>query len=148
RQTVGLEIAVEVPAGGPPLLVCADTNQLQQALVNLGLNARDAVPPPSKDEPTAPNIHVHVQQQTLTTELKAFPQNVPPGDYVLIEVRDRGCGMTPDVLAQAIDPFFTTKEVGQGTGLGLPVVFGIVQAHQGYLTMESAPGRGTNVGMY
>jgi CheY-like chemotaxis protein len=89
-----------------------------------------------------------VQQQTLTAELKAFPQNVPSGDYVLIEVRDRGCGMTPDVLAQAIDPFFTTKEVGQGTGLGLPVVFGIVQAHQGYLTMESAPGRGTSVGMY
>ena len=64
------------------------------------------------------------------------------------EVEDRGVGMTPEVLNQALDPFFTTKEVGQGTGLGLPMVFGIVQGHQGYLTIDSAPGHGTCVSIY
>jgi CheY-like chemotaxis protein len=73
---------------------------------------------------------------------------VPAGDYVEVEVEDRGIGMTPDVLNQALDPFFTTKEVGKGTGLGLPMVFGIVQGHQGYLTIDTAPRRGTRVSLY
>ena len=78
-----------------------------------------------------------------TTQVRAaFPQNVPPGDYVLLEVEDHGSGMSPEVLNQALDPFFTTKEVGQGTGLGLPMVFGIVQGHQGFLTIDSARGAG------
>ena len=77
-----------------------------------------------------------------------FPQNVPSGDYVLLQVEDRGAGMTPEVLNQALDPFFTTKEVGQGAGLGLPVVFGIVQGHQGWLTIDSTPGQGTCVSIY
>jgi PAS domain S-box-containing protein len=145
RQTVGLEARLEAPAAASPeLLVSADANQLQQALVNLGLNARDAVGPPEG----AAAVTFRVAQRVLTGELKAFPQNVPPGDYVVIEVEDRGCGMTGEVLAQAIDPFFTTKEVGKGTGLGLPMVFGIVQGHQGHLTIESAAGRGTCVAMY
>ena len=84
----------------------------------------------------------------LTSEQAGFPQQVSPGDYVVIEVEDHGLGMTPDVLNQALDPFFTTKEVGQGTGLGLPMVFGIVQGHQGYLTIDSEPGRGTSVRLY
>src|SRR5207245_2446346 len=61
---------------------------------------------------------------------------------------DRGRGMSAEVLGQALDPFFTTKEVGKGTGLGLPMVFGIVQGHHGFLTIESEPGRGTTVGLY
>jgi CheY-like chemotaxis protein len=84
----------------------------------------------------------------LAAEHLAWPQSVPAGDYVLLEVADRGAGMTPEVLSQALDPFYTTKEVGQGTGLGLPMVFGIVQGHQGYLTIESAPGEGTSVRLY
>src|SRR5262249_44830902 len=78
----------------------------------------------------------------------AFPGNVPPGDYVVLEVADSGCGMAPEVLAQAFDPFFTTKEVGHGTGLGLPLVLRIVEAHHGFLNRESAPGRGTCVSLY
>ncbi len=148
RQTVGLESAIDLPPeGGPPLAVNGDANQLQQALVNLGLNARDAVivdPAP----PTSRDVTFRVAHRPLAEELKAFPQNVPPGDYVLIEVEDRGCGMAPEVLAQAIDPFFTTKEVGQGTGLGLPMVFGIVQGHHGHMAIDSAPGSGTRVGLY
>ncbi len=78
----------------------------------------------------------------LDGELPAFPENVPSGDYVVLEVEDHGSGMTPEVLGQALDPFFTTKEVGKGTGLGLPVAFGIIHGHQGFLTIDTAVGRG------
>jgi signal transduction histidine kinase len=67
---------------------------------------------------------------------------------VVIAVTDNGCGMPPEVLSQALDPFYTTKDVGRGTGLGLPVVLGIVYAHHGYLTLESSPGKGTRVALY
>src|SRR5207248_6855567 len=84
----------------------------------------------------------------LDGELPAFPQNVPPGDYLVIVVEDHGCGMSAEVLTQALDPFYTTKEVGQGTGLGLPVAFGIITGHQGFLTIDSEVGRGTCVRLY
>jgi CheY-like chemotaxis protein len=84
----------------------------------------------------------------LSAEQPGFPHHVPPGEYFVVEVEDQGLGMASDVLNQSLDPFFTTKEVGQGTGLGLPVVFGIVQGHQGYLTIDSNPNQGTCVALY
>ncbi len=137
------------PAEGEPLLVEADANQLQQALVNLALNAHDSLAQLRKTGcgGNAP-LQFRLREEVLTGERPAFPQGIPPGDYVVVEVIDRGCGMTEEVLEQALDPFFTTKEVGQGTGLGLPMVFGIVQGHQGFLAIDSAPGRGTAVGLY
>src|SRR5207253_8828538 len=95
-----------------------------------------------------PPITFRLRRAVLTSHRPAFPQNVPPGDYVLLEVADRGFGMKPEVLSQSLDPFFTTKEVGQGTGLGLPMVFGIVQGHQGFMTIDSEPSRGTTIGLY
>ncbi len=160
RRTLWPEVALdlqETGLDGVPLVVVADINQLQQALINLTLNARDAVLSKREDKETgrqgdvegeAPSITFRLRHALLAAQLPAFPQNVPPGDYVLLEVVDRGRGMTPEVLGQAIDPFFTTKEVGQGTGLGLPVVFGIVQGHQGYLTLDSTPAGGTRAGIY
>ena len=130
----------------------ADANQLQQALVNLALNARDAlmqrgtIGDLSSGRPV--KIHFRLNPIVLTGKLAAFPQQVPAGDYLRVQVQDEGLGMTPDVLTQALDPFFTTKEVGQGTGLGLPMVFGIVQGHQGFLTIDSEPNVGTCVGLY
>jgi PAS domain S-box-containing protein len=155
HQEVVLDLQ-ERAADGGPLLVDADANQLQQAVINLALNANDALRERSQQEeakhsdagpPTAPVVF-RLRQEVLAAERPAFPQNVPPGDYVVIEVIDQGCGMTEKVLSQALDPFYTTKEVGQGTGLGLPMVLGIVQGHQGYLTIDSAPQRGTCVGLY
>jgi PAS domain S-box-containing protein len=147
RHTMQQEVAVELPepepAGG--LFVDADANQLQQAVVNLALNARDAVH--ARPGP-ASAVAFRLRPLVLDRERPAFPQPVPAGDWVVLEVEDRGCGMTAEVLAQALDPFYTTKEVGQGTGLGLPLVFGIVQGHSGYLTIESARDRGTCVGLY
>jgi PAS domain S-box-containing protein len=143
-HTLNAEVVLEaqLPAGEDgPLLVQADANQLQQALVNLALNARDAL------IERAP-IVFRLRRVMLTGERAAFPEMVPPGDYVVLEVGDRGCGMSPEVLSQALDPFFTTKGVGQGTGLGLPVVLGIVHGHQGYLTIDTEAGRGTCVSLY
>jgi two-component system cell cycle sensor histidine kinase/response regulator CckA len=156
-RTLHQEVALDLDersADGEPLLVSADANQLQQALVNLALNAHDAVRSlgPKNGQggpsPATPALVFRLRHEVLTAEQPAFPQNVPPGDYVLLEVEDRGCGMTDKVLSQALDPFFTTKEVGQGTGLGLPMVFGIVQGHHGFLSIDSTTGRGTRVGLY
>lgn len=125
------------------LTALADVNQLQQVLVNLSLNARDAMPQPSPQP-----VIFRLSHKVLEGELPAFPENVPPGDYVVLEVEDHGSGMGPDVLPQALDPFFTTKDVGQGTGLGLPVAFGIIHGHQGYLTITTELSKGTTVALY
>src|SRR5207245_7194878 len=99
--------------------------------------------PPSEEK-----VVFRLRHALLSAEQPGFPHRVPPGDYLVVEVQDRGLGMKPEVLNQALDPFFTTKEVGQGTGLGLPVVFGIVQGHQGYLTIRSSPTTGTCMSLY
>jgi PAS domain S-box-containing protein len=160
RRTLRLDVLVEVKeerqGTDDGLWIAGDNNQLQQALVNLILNARDAMqdgpsgPLEKKGQPRPPAgpIFCRVRRMILERESSTFPQRVPAGDYVVLEVEDHGCGMTPNVLNQALDPFFTTKEVGQGTGLGLPMVFGIVQGHQGYLSIESAPRKGTRVALY
>jgi PAS domain S-box-containing protein len=184
RRTLHQEVVVDVPPGsadGQVLLVEADANQLQQALVNLALNARDAIRDrvtrdfrateapagrarvadpshaPGEGRPAGLNgpqpaagtaIVFRLRPAILPHDRNGFPQNVPPGDYVVLEVQDQGAGMSPEVLNQSLDPFFTTKDVGQGTGLGLPMVFGIVQGHQGYLTIDSTPGKGTCVSLY
>jgi two-component system cell cycle sensor histidine kinase/response regulator CckA len=145
-HTLNMEVSLDVQARqvkGEPLVVFADPNQLQQVLVNLSLNARDASP-----KPGFVPVVFRLRHQVLAGELPAFPQNVPPGDYVILEVEDKGTGMAPDVLSQALDPFFTTKDVGQGTGLGLPVAFGIILGHQGYLTIETYLGEGTCIRLY
>lgn len=143
-HTLHAEVATDfqLPGGdGAPLFVQADANQLQQALVNLALNARDASTKPLP-------IVFRLRQAVVPVELAAFPEPVPAGDYVVLEVIDQGCGMPPDVLSQALDPFFTTKGVGQGTGLGLPMVLGIVHGHHGFLTIDTEPGRGTCVSLH
>jgi PAS domain S-box-containing protein len=169
NRTLGLQVDLNIPDQGEGvglLKVIADPDQLQQALVNLALNARDALEGPNGSHtgrlgrvPSFPKgegptssktqaILFRLRHQQLATPLAAFPQAVPPGDYVVVEVVDRGCGMSAEVLNQALDPFFTTKEVGQGTGLGLPAALGIIQGHQGFLTLESTLGQGTNVALY
>jgi PAS domain S-box-containing protein len=151
-RTLMIDVSVQIspPEQGPPLVVEADANQLQQVLVNLALNARDALTETARAKQTTSSTAIvfRLRHGLLHWERPAFPQNVPPGDYVVLEVEDRGSGMTPEILGQALDPFFTTKEVGKGTGLGLPMVFGIVQGHQGHLAIDTTPGRGTCVSIY
>ena len=132
------------PAGpGQPDPQCPDAVSASERKA-----APQAKPGAEPISPPGPAILFRVRHAVLTAEQATFPQNIPPGDYVVLEIVDRGCGMAGEVLNQAIDPFFTTKEVGQGTGLGLPMVFGIVQGHQGYLAIQSTPGQGTCVSLY
>lgn len=143
HHSLNIDVTLAIDPADEDLVALADANQLQQVLVNLSLNARDALAPGA-----AQPLEFRLRHCRLSGDLSAFPQNVPAGDYVVLDVEDRGAGMAPAVLAQALDPFFTTKDVGQGTGLGLPVAFGIVHGHQGQLTLHTEIGKGTCVSIF
>lgn len=115
----------------------ADPNQLENALLNLAINGRDAMPGGGILTISARNWTQRTSQDPLTA-----------GDYLLIEVVDSGEGMAPEVLERAFEPFFTTKPVGQGSGLGLSMIYGFAQQSRGHVTMASAPGQGCRVSLY
>ncbi len=116
----------------------ADPGQLENALMNLAINARDAMPAGGK-------LVIETVNLPLRDESVAETHGVSVGDYVSLLVTDNGQGMAPDVLARAADPFFTTKEVGQGSGLGLSMVEGFARQSGGFMAIESAPDEGTMV---
>jgi signal transduction histidine kinase/CheY-like chemotaxis protein len=117
--------------------VTVDPLQLELALLNVAMNARDAMPDGGSLTLAASNV-----------ALAEPPGGMPAGDYVLLSITDTGAGMAPDVLAKALDPFFTTKSVGQGTGLGLPQAYGFATQSHGTLMLRSAVGEGTTVDIY
>ncbi len=118
-----------------------DAAQLESALLNLAINARDAMPGGGRLTVEALNGHLDERYAARHADLRA-------GDYLVIKVTDTGTGMPPDVLAKAFDPFFTTKPLGQGTGLGLSMVFGFIKQSGGHLRLHSLPGQGTTVTLY
>jgi signal transduction histidine kinase/CheY-like chemotaxis protein len=119
----------------------ADAAQLEAALLNLAINARDAMPRGGK-------LRVVTRRAWLQEQALAGNTEAQPGPYVAIEVRDTGTGMPPEVRERAFEPFFTTTGPGQGTGLGLSQVFGFVRQIGGHVAIQSAPGRGTTVTLY
>jgi two-component system cell cycle sensor histidine kinase/response regulator CckA len=121
--------------------VNADEAQLSNAIINLVVNARDALPTGGTVTISTSN-DVTLEPQALGTAV------MPPGEYVRIEVADTGTGMDKETMAKIFDPFFTTKAVGQGTGLGLATVYGIVKQSGGFITVESEVGRGTAFRIY
>ena len=121
--------------------VKADRGQLEQVIVNLVVNARDAMPDGGL-------LHVSAANERLEQPIETRHSIVPPGEYVAIRVKDSGVGMNIATQQRAFEPFFTTKPTGQGTGLGLATVHGIVAQSGGYVTLESAPERGTTVTVY
>ena len=127
---------VPTPTAWPALV---DRNQLELVILNLGINARDAMPLGGTLRIETRNI----KAGELDTSL-----GLKPGDYVSIAVVDSGCGMTEGVLARACEPFFTTKAVGKGTGLGLAQVYGLVKQSGGGMQIQSAPGKGTKVEIF
>ena len=145
HRTVGPGIQVETSFAAEPWPVLCDPHQLENALLNLVINARDAMPDGG-----------HLLIETTNTALldrrgapkDLPPRNVPPGEYVALSVVDTGTGMTPEVMARAFDPFFTTKPLGQGTGLGLSMIYGFVRQSGGHVRLRSEMGQGTTVAIY
>ncbi|WP_448693822.1 ATP-binding protein [Pseudomonas rhizophila] len=119
----------------------ADPNQLESALLNLVLNARDAMPDGGQ-------LVVKTLNQHLDADFTQAYTNLEPGDYVVLRVQDSGCGMPEAVINRAFDPFFTTKPIGQGTGLGLSMIYGFSKQSRGHVTIDSEVGKGTTVSLY
>jgi PAS domain S-box-containing protein len=137
RRAVGPGIAVEARGAYGAWPARVDASQLENALLNLSINARDAMP-------NGGCITIETVNRRLDREA-ANSYEVPEGEYLCISVRDTGAGMPPDVLAKAFDPFFTTKPLGQGTGLGLSMIYGFAKQSGGQVRIQSAVGKGTTI---
>jgi signal transduction histidine kinase/ActR/RegA family two-component response regulator len=141
RGSLGSDIRLETVLVASGWRVHADPNQLENVLLNLAVNARDAMPDGGR-------LTIETQKAHIDARYAAANLGVPAGQYVLVAVTDTGSGMPPDVIAKAFDPFFTTKEVGKGTGLGLSQVYGFVKQSGGHVKIYSEPGQGTTVKVY
>ena len=141
RRTLGEQISVETVLAGGLWRAHADPNQLEVAIINLAVNARDAMPTGGKLTLETANVH-------LDERYAAEQVEVLPGQYVMLAVTDSGVGMPSEVKAKAFDPFFTTKDIGQGTGLGLSQVYGFVKQSRGHVQIYSEVGEGTTVKIY
>jgi two-component system cell cycle sensor histidine kinase/response regulator CckA len=141
RRLVGETIELDIKHGRDLWLVKADLNQFEQVIVNLVVNARDAM---------AEGGRISVRTRNVTpAECAPYEEkSLIPGEYVLIEVEDNGHGIPADVRDKIFEPFFTTKEVGKGTGLGLSMVYGIVKQERGYVFCDSEPGNGAIFRMF
>ncbi|HTV68760.1 MAG TPA: ATP-binding protein [Rhizobiaceae bacterium] len=135
-RLVGTNIDLKIDHGRDLWPIRADIGQFEQVVVNLAVNARDAMPDGGE---------LTVRTRNLTTaEAREFPyRELEAADYVLIEVEDTGTGIPPDVIKKIFEPFFTTKEVGKGTGLGLSMVYGIIKQTGGFIYADSDVGKGT-----
>ena len=153
RRTVGPGITVGIDGAADLWTVLVDPNQLENALLNLCINARDAMPDGgtltvSTSNSEAGDCEVGNREVGSCLEGTEPPHEVPPGQYVSVRVGDTGTGMTKEVAARAFDPFFTTKPIGQGTGLGLSMIYGFARQSNGQVRISSEPGHGTVMHLY
>jgi PAS domain S-box-containing protein len=140
QRAIGADIDVRMHLAPDPGIVDADIDQFETAVLNLALNARDAMP--DGGTITVETEGVHFDDDPRTS------QEAPPGDYLRVSVSDTGTGMSPAVTARAIEPFFTTKDMGSGTGLGLSMVYGFMKQIGGHARIYSEIGRGTRVSLF
>ena len=141
RRSLGEQVAIETVLSGGLWRVNADPNQLEVSVLNLAVNARDAMPSGGKLTIETANVRLEESHAAAQAEL-------PPGEYVVISITDTGSGMSHDVLAHAFEPFYTTKDIGHGTGLGLSQVYGFVKQSGGNVKIYSELGHGTTVKIY
>jgi len=141
RRTIGEIIELEIVAAGGLWATFCDPHQLESALLNLVINSRDAMPKGGKLTIETANAH-------LDNLYAADQRDVTPGQYVCLAVTDTGAGMSEEVRARAFDPFFTTKPLGQGTGLGLSMVYGFARQSEGHVRIYSHLDAGTTVKLY
>ena len=142
RATLPAGVALAITSDVATPHVLADATQIHQVVMNLCTNAWHAL------EGQPGQIAVDLAPITLTQPLHSLYATLPPGRYACLSVRDTGCGMDPLTVARIFEPFFTTKPKGHGTGLGLSLVHGIVQGHEGAIMVDSYPGQGTTVRLY
>ncbi|HET9517540.1 MAG TPA: ATP-binding protein [Actinoplanes sp.] len=138
RRTLGGNVTLVIQPGAELPPITADPGQIEQILVNLVLNARDAMP-------TGGRLIIDTSTVHVDREHEAVARGAEPGEYVCLRAVDSGSGMAPDVVERAFEPFYTTKRSGEGTGLGLATVYGIVSQAGGDISLASEPGAGTTV---
>ncbi len=141
RRTLGATIQIQTILAPDLEQTCIDPDQFESTLLNLVINARDAMPQSGR-------LVLETANAILDEDYAATHQEVRPGAYVVLAVSDSGSGMSPEVLERAFEPFFTTKETSKGSGLGLSMVYGLVKQSGGHVTIYSEPGRGTTVRLY
>jgi len=141
RQIIGEDISLEWLPSANPVMIKMDPAQVDQLLVNLCVNARDAITDTGK-------VTIETDKTVFTEADKIKDESILPGDYVVLVISDNGIGMDRETLDHLFEPFFTTKETGRGTGLGLATVYGIVKQNNGFINVYSEPGLGTTFRIY
>jgi PAS domain S-box-containing protein len=141
QRTLGEQIEIDFILADDLWSAAIDRAQLESALVNLSLNARDAMPDGGR-------LLIETANKTLDEDYVAHNADTVAGDYVMLAVSDTGMGIDPDILDKVFEPFFTTKEIGKGTGLGLSMVYGFIKQSNGHIKIYSEPGRGTSIRLY
>ena len=141
RRLIGENIELKVVHGRDLGLVKVDQGQLDQVIINLAVNARDAMP-------SGGTLTINTSNMSNSAPVRYGDEVMPPGDYVQIDVADTGHGISKDILQRIFEPFFSTKEVGSGTGLGLSTVYGIVKQTGGFVRVESEPGKGATFSIF
>jgi PAS domain S-box-containing protein len=141
RRTIGEAVSLEIVTAGGLWQTRCDPHQLESAILNLAINARDAMPEGGK-------LTIETCNARLDDAYAARQREVTPGQYVCICVTDTGCGMSPEVIEKVFEPFFTTKPIGQGTGLGLSMIYGFARQSEGYVKIYSEVGEGSTIKLY
>ena len=141
QRSINESIQLDMQLNGQLWVAEADPNQLESALLNLVINARDAMP-------DGGTLVVNTRNQHLDASFTEAHSNLDSGDYVVLSVTDTGCGMPQSTINRAFDPFFTTKPIGQGTGLGLSMIYGFSKQSRGHVAIHSEVGKGTTVSLY
>jgi signal transduction histidine kinase/ActR/RegA family two-component response regulator len=134
-----IELCFTPPSNLP--LVRGDVGLIEQVVMNLAVNARDAMPKGGR-------LTIDLNKVNVSPQYLQYNPDGRPGDFVCLQVADTGCGMSPETLSHIFEPFYTTKEVGKGTGLGLATVFGVVKQHEGWVDVDSQPGRGSTFSIF
>jgi CheY-like chemotaxis protein len=141
RRLIGEDIVLETTYGSNLPAISGDATMLDQVIMNLAVNARDAMP-------NGGSLSISTSLARVDAAHVQRHQEAQLGEFVCLTVRDSGCGMTPEIVSHLFEPFFTTKDIGKGTGLGLATIYGIVKQHAGWIEVDTAVDLGSQFKVY